>query len=128
MRIVSNEEINNVLHLSGEKKYKYFLNFVCDSEKAWGLYNDGWALAADDNGQVVFPLWPAKLYAKMASADKWADYKPKSISLKNLVEKLAHNLDKDLLLFGVFYTPNNKGIVISPLELAEDICNELEKY
>ncbi|WP_420491137.1 DUF2750 domain-containing protein [Neobacillus drentensis] len=33
---------------------------VVDYEEVWGLYDDGWATAQDDDGNMLIPFFPKK--------------------------------------------------------------------
>jgi hypothetical protein len=127
MRVVNNKEIESIINLQGVKKYRYFINFVCDSEEVWGLYSDGWALAGDDKN-IVFPLWPAKEFAEKVANEEWLSYTPESISISDLINDLLPKLKSDGVLCSILYTPNNKGIIIDPDTLKYDIDIELKKY
>ena len=50
MRKTSPKEVEAVLRLDGPARYQHFLKRVVDTEAAWGLWKDGWALMADENG------------------------------------------------------------------------------
>ena len=129
MRVVTDKEIEHLLKISDSKKYKYFINFVCDTQEIWGLYSDGWALAGENNGSVsLFPLWPSKEFASLCVSDGWSNYKPEPIILEDFMTKFIPAVQEKKLNFGVFYTPNNKGIVLSPDEIFQHINKELQKY
>ena len=128
MRLVTSSEIENVLALSTTKKYKYFINFVSDSEVTWGLDKNGWALATGDDGKGIFPIWHTYDYAKIAAVGDWPGYKPKEILLRDLVNELVPQFLKEGIYFGIFYAPENKGNVVSPSQLVDDIRIELDKY
>ena len=117
-----------VLALPGPKRYEHFIKVVCDWQKLWGLYKDGWALAATDNGQGVFPIWPAKEYAEICAIDEWAGYEPKSFSLEDFLDELLPNLKDDNMLPGIFYTPGNKGVTPEIDALVSDLKIELQNY
>ena len=125
---INHKQIENVLSLSGSKRYEYFIKVVADWEKVWGLYKDGWALAATDNWGTVFPLWPAKEYAELCAVNEWHEYKPESFSLEELLDKLLPKLKSDGILPGVFYTPYDTGVTPTIDQLDNDLRNELKNY
>jgi hypothetical protein len=43
MRRTSPKEVESVLKLGGFARFKHFIKRVADEERAWGLWNDGWA-------------------------------------------------------------------------------------
>ncbi|MBC5768491.1 DUF2750 domain-containing protein [Ramlibacter albus] len=117
-----------VLRLQGPKRFEHFVKVVADREQAWGLFQDGWALAADDEGFSVFPLWPAAEYAELCARDEWRNYAPKPVSVEVLMGELLPRLEREKVLPGVFYTPENKGVTIRSEELAAALEAELSKY
>lgn len=125
---VNSKQLAAVVALPGNKRYEHFIKVVTDNEQIWGLYNDGWALAADDNGTTVFPMWPAKEYAEICTEKEWAGYQPKAFSLDDLFNELLPKLKRDGVLPGVFFTPNSKGLTPPIEQLKHDINNELKNY
>lgn len=124
---INQPQIQAVLALSGPERYRHFIKVVTDWEEVWGLYKDGWALAGADDGDVVFPLWPAKEYAQLCAQGSWEDYEPSSLSLDELVNELLPRLKKDNVLPGVFYTPNDKGVTPEVDQLVEDINDYVDE-
>ncbi|HEY6560412.1 MAG TPA: DUF2750 domain-containing protein [Polyangiaceae bacterium] len=128
MRPTSEKEIQSVLNLHGPKRFQHFIKRVVDDETVWGLWRDGWALMADDDGRQVFPLWPAQEYADRCRTDDWSEYEPKAIPLKDLLEDLLVRFEPQNVMAGVFPTPAGKGLTVSPAELRAAIEEELERY
>jgi hypothetical protein len=125
---VSPKKMEAVLALPGIKRFEHFIKVIADVQEVWGLYQDGWALAAADDGTTVFPLWPAKEYAQVCAANEWSDYEPHSISLNDFTEVLLPKLKLDGALPGVFFTPTSKGVTPSVDELKSALEAELQCY
>ena len=125
---INHKQIVAVIALDGQKRYEYFVKMVVDREKAWGLYKNGWALAATEDGQQVFPLWPAKEYAELCANKEWLDYIPVSISLVDLMDDLLPKLREDNILPSVFYTPSDTGVTPTVEQLLADLKEELSNY
>jgi hypothetical protein len=117
-----------VLRLDGPERFKHFVKRVADSERAWGLWADGWALMENDDGTKVFPLWPAREYAELHRNGNWAGYEAREIEVDELLEELLPRLADAVTLPGVFPTPAGKGVTPSPAELAQALREELAKY
>jgi hypothetical protein len=118
---INEKEIQQVVSLPGEKRYKYFLNKVADTGLVWGLYNNGWALAEDNLGRKVLPLWPASEYAKMCANAFWEGYKPEPVDVYDFLNSYINELRQEGILIAVFYTNNDKGIIPSYEKLEKDI-------
>ena len=101
---------------------------IADWQEVWGLYQDGWALAATDDGTPVFPLWPAKEYAQVCAVNEWKGYEPRSIGLSDFREVLLPKLKLDGVLPGVSFTRTSKGVTPSVDELKLALETELLNY
>ena len=122
------KQIEAVLKLTAPKRYDHFIKVVADREEAWGLYNDGWALAGADDGQQVFPLWPRSEYAEMCAVGDWSEYTAKEIELEVLLEGLLPSLKERGTILGVFYTPEDKGVLPELEVFEQDLRTELKRF
>mgnify|MGYP005752461065 CR=1 FL=1 len=127
-RKINQKQIEAVLALPAAKRYDHFIKLVADWQELWGLYNDGWAMAATESGEPVFPMWPAEEYAARCIAEQWIGYLPEKFSLDELQTELLPKLKKDGILPGVFFLPSDKGITPTVDELQNDLKAELDKY
>lgn len=125
---INQRQIEAVIALPGPKRYEHFIKVVTDWEEVWGLYRNDWALAATDDGQKVFPVWPAKEYAELCKENEWSSYEAKSFSLSDFMNELLPNLKSDGVLVGVFYTHLNKGATPAVDQVMADLNRELENY
>ncbi|HKV39540.1 MAG TPA: DUF2750 domain-containing protein [Blastocatellia bacterium] len=122
------EQIKAVLALPGPKRYEHFIKQVVDWEQAWGLYQDGWALAEMDDGVSTFPLWPHEDYAALCADKDWAGYEPTAIPLDELMSELLPSLQREGILPAVFFTPHDNAVTPSVEELLEHLREELKQY
>ncbi|WP_035052675.1 DUF2750 domain-containing protein [Andreprevotia chitinilytica] len=122
------KQMDSVLALPGIERFEHFIKVIADWQEVWGLYQDGWALAAADDGTTVFPLWPAKEYAQICAENEWNGYEPRSISLGDFMDVLLPKLKVDGVLPGVFFTPSSKGLTPSIDELKAALDAELQNY
>lgn len=125
---VNPKQFEAVLALPGNRRFEHFVKVVVDRETAWGLYDDGWALAADNAGAPVFPLWPAEEYARACAIKEWSAYQPRSIELGFLTAELLPRMERDGVLPGVFFTPMSKGVTPSVAELLAALDAESSNY
>ncbi len=128
MRRTTEKEMQAVLRLDGPARFRHFVKRVADSEKAWGLWNDGWALMASDDGTNLLPLWPAREYAVLHCSGDWAHYAPKEIPLSDLLDELIPKLNDGKVLTGVFPTPGGRGTTPTTEELASALRQGLKQY
>ena len=128
MTPVSEKEIEAVLRLDGPARFKRFIKVVADTEEAWGLWDDGWALLEDDSGAQVFPLWPAREYAELCREPDWTNYKATPIAVDDLLSELLPKLRAQGILAGVFPTPTGRGTTPDLDTLESALREELEQY
>lgn len=124
---LSEKEIESVVVLSPDKRYKYFLNKVADTGFVWGLYEDGWALAGDIENRQLIPLWPTKEYAMLCAKDIWKNYRPKSIEIHEFLDDLMKDLELANISLAVFYTPEDRGVIVKYENFSHDMLRELAK-
>ncbi len=127
-REVTEREIEAILKLGGPERYNYTIKFISDVGELWGLYDDGWALAAGGNQVTSLAIWPSKEYALLNADNEWNNYKPKSINLIDFINEFTPNLKKDDVVICIFPTRDNKGVFPTHSELLNDIKNELSHY
>lgn len=129
MKPKSDREIQAVLGLDGPGRFRHFVKQVVDFEEAWGLWDNGWALMANDDETLVFPLWPARDYAELNRIGDWENYEARPIELKELLEELLPDFRERGVLPGVFPTPTGKGVTPTPEELASALrSTDAENY
>lgn len=122
-------EVASVSALAGPERFDYFLRKVTDWEEVWSIGNDqGWALSADASGQEVVPVWPARAFAEACCVAQWAGYAPKAIELHTWNDKWIPGMNTDSRHVAVFPTPADRGVVVTPDELAGAINGALEEY
>jgi hypothetical protein len=127
VRSIRQKEIEAVLSLDAQGRFKYFIKHVVDEEGAWGLWKDGWYLMADEHG-LVLPLWPAREFAVLCRVGEWAEHDPREISLELLLHNVMPTLEQRGMRAGIFPTPSGRGVVVSTKELSSALEAELARY
>lgn len=125
--ILNNKEIETVIGLTDSKRYEYFIKRAADRAFVWGLYDNGWVSAGDDKNQLFFPVWPTKEYAVLCMNTIWKNASPREIEIHEFLEDYLDEMKQANVFVAVFYTPNDKGIIIEPEQLKKDLLNELSK-
>ncbi|AXA94509.1 DUF2750 domain-containing protein [Massilia sp. YMA4] len=126
--VMNPKQIAAVFALPPVERFEHFVKVVADRQKAWGLYQDGWAMAGTAEGDMVFPLWPQREYAEACALDAWAGYTATEIPLHDLMHVLLPRLRTDGVLPGVLPTPSSKGTTPSVDELIAALEEELKRY
>ena len=128
MARVTPKEMEAVLKLDGPSRHEHFVKRVVDSEEAWGLWDDGWALMEDDAGQPAFPLWPARAYADLCATDRWSTYTPRRIPLDSLLTELLPALAQKSTPAAIFPTPAGKSVTCASEEVEAVLRSEMKRY
>jgi hypothetical protein len=127
--IPRDEEIKSVLALDGAKRYGYCVKKAADQQQLWSLgQENGWALASDDVGRELVPVWPHEKFAFVCANGIWAGYQAKAIDLDAWLERWIPGMEKDTRLIAVFPTPQDKGVVVEPRRFETDLREELAQY
>ncbi|HEX8819289.1 MAG TPA: DUF2750 domain-containing protein [Archangium sp.] len=115
----SQERLQAVLRLPAARRYSYFLQRVVESGEVWGLDGEGWALALDDSGRDVLPLWPAPEFAALCATRLWSGFQPRPINLQVLMDNVLPQLEEEGMPVGIFFTPEGQGHPVSARELID---------
>jgi hypothetical protein len=122
-------KLKNILALSLEEKYYYFIRKCTELEEVWGLHNEGWATLGDDENNTIIPFWPEEEFAKLNCSNNWQKCQPKPIALNDFIAKWIPGMIEDKRLANIFYFEEGSSkIIITPQQLLEDINSEMEKY
>ena len=122
---INQKKLEAVLALPGPARYSHFIKVAADQRKVWGLWDEGWAMAKTDNGESVFPFWPAEEYAKACAVAEWSNYKPSEINLDVLFDELLPDFGRQGILAGVFPTPCSQGVTPELKLFESDLRQEL---
>jgi hypothetical protein len=115
----SQERMEAVLRLPAARRYAYFIQRAVESGEVWGLDGEGWALALDDAGRDVLPLWPAPEFAALCATRLWSGFQPRGIKLPELMTHVLPQLEEEGMPVGIFFTPEGMGHPISARELLD---------
>lgn len=118
------EEIEAMSKKGSKDRYIYCIKRIVDSEQAWVLDDDGFALCGQNGSdKEVIMLWSAREYAANCAFDDWKDYKPKALSLDYLMNEFLPDLSKEQIMVGIFPVPT---LCDTPVVDAKDLLRDLE--
>jgi len=122
-------QFDRVVSLPAQERYAHFISKVADCQQLWTLKGpDGFVMFGDDSGQQCVPVWPHPDYAAALAKDSWSDCSPDELDLEAFMSRWIPGIAKDRYMVAVFPTPEEKGIVVDPRRLQEDLSAELEQY
>lgn len=122
------QEFDLILQLAGSHRYSYFVVRVAEWERLWSLASEeGWVHAVDEEGNEIFPIWPRPEFAELFKLDEWANTIPKAIDLSEWLVEWTPRLIAQNNLIAVFPTVASSGIIVSPVQLMQDLKDECER-
>jgi hypothetical protein len=124
---MNTKEFEALLQKPANIRYEYFIKIVVDFEEVWGLYNEGWATAQDDDGNMLIPFFPKKEFAESLAKNKWEDFEASAIDLYEFIDEWLVGMKEDGVKPSIFPTEDNATLVEIDV-LLRDIKTELEKY
>lgn len=127
---LSKMQIEHLIRTDGRRRYEFSVKKIVDWECAWGLSNSaGWMMTEDDDGNEIFPLWPAKVFAELCNVDAELKFEAKAIELDGLMEELLQNLMEKEILVALFNVPESIDVpVVKAADFLRDLDAECSKY
>ncbi|MEH7013420.1 DUF2750 domain-containing protein [Neobacillus niacini] len=124
---MNQKEFESVIKQPPNIRYEYFIKKVADYEEVWGLYDDGWATAQDDDGNMLIPFFPKKEFAEYCAVNEWNKFKAEPIDIYEFIDKWLVGMKEDKVKPSIF--PINEDSVMVEIDvLLRDLNNELENY
>jgi len=125
----TDQEVDAVLKLDGETRYRYTLKKITDFGELWSVSaRDGWCLGLALEGNETVPIWPAASYAQRCCTGEWKDCQPKNIDLDVWQTRWIPGMLQHNRTIAVFPVPRGKSVVVGLSRFMADLKEELEKY
>lgn len=123
------KQLENVFALTSKQRYEHFIAKVCDWEELWILEdnNENFLIITPQQDLEYLPVWPHADYA-LAFHEVYPSLKPSQIQLDTFLEIWLPNLNNDGLKVGVLPNLGTTVWIIDPLDLKEELENELKQY
>lgn len=118
---MSSGRFAGAVDLSGPDRLQMFIHKVNESQEMWGLYVDGWAEAADQDGKKGLVVWPDEPHALLCATDKWRQHSPKMIKLSSFNERWVDKLVRMRFKVAVFPTPFDGPVFVDPVALRAEL-------
>lgn len=125
---LSQKEKTAVSACAGPQRYKYFISKVCDEERIWSLWSDGWSLARDVQGNRLVPVWPHRQYAEICARDQWEGYLAREIKMEEWLNRWIDGIKQDGCMIAVFPTADDSSLSVGPDKLVADLMKEFARY
>lgn len=121
-------KMDNILNLSAEDRYGYFIRKVADFEEVWLIKDqDGYAIFGDQENKTTIGVFPEKEFAVLFLTDTWSNCVLESKDLNVFMEWLD-KLENDKIQIAGFPNKDLKTIVVEPKEMKSHLLFELQQY
>lgn len=118
----------NILNLSPQDRYGYFIRKAADFEEVWLIQGNGqYVTLGDKEEQIAIPVWPEKEFAELMLTDDWNDYAVKCMDVHDFIDWLDTREEENYSIAG-FPSTDLKGVVVSAAEMKNHLVFELQQY
>jgi len=118
----------NILNLSPQDRYGYFIRKVADFEEVWLIKDNGQYVTLDDKEeQIAIPVWPEKEFAELMLTDDWKSY---TVECKNIHDFVVwlETLEEEGYKIAGFPDIHLKGVVVTADVMKNHLLYELHQY
>lgn len=124
------KQINNVLELSLQRKYLYFIGKVADWEEVWTFCDvDELVTIKDNQHRLLFPVWPAKAYVERNLEGKWSHFTSKRLDLTHFMAEMLPDMHDANMTIAIMMDPQCETYVITQAKhLLQDLIEECKQY
>lgn len=126
---MNKKEIESVIKLDASKRFNYTIKRLADFEELWVLGDaSGFVTYRDNNGAILFPIWPLRDYAELCISGDFINSRPEIIPVKEFIEEYLPSFKINNYKLVVFPTATDKGVPVEIDFFKQQIENENEWY
>lgn len=127
------KEIEEVLKLDAEKRFRYTIKRIADWQSVWIIgTTNGLKTYSDDNGQIYFPIWPFGEFAALCCTDMYLDCKPEALELDFFRKEYVQDFKERKVKLAIFPLPTGRGTengtIMNVEEFEQWLQEELDEY
>lgn len=127
---MNENKIENLLNLSENERFEYFVQQAVNFGEVWTIANEkGYLIFKGNDKQEIFPVWTARELAErcMFQEHKEMGAVASKISLKSFLEQCIPDMESQGVSFGIFFNDKRAGLVISPEDLRFELDGEIDE-
>ncbi|MBN8430443.1 DUF2750 domain-containing protein [Microbulbifer salipaludis] len=112
-----------------EENCARFLPEAVEQGCVWALEGEeGFALCESERraDTDVMPFWSQREFAEAHIADDWSEYQVVPVDLEEFMDDWLEGMHEDVLLVGINWNADMEGEEIEPLDLLEQLEQELD--
>ena len=121
-------QLDSLLALSSEDRYRHFLEKVADWEELWGARDtDGWLVQATSDGQSYISLWPHPHFAIDAIKRHCPGNFEEEIDFEFLLNQWLPLLKQEGIKISVFPNRQWHSVLVDADKFEADLKTEISK-
>ena len=122
-------QLEALLALPSEERYRHFLEKVADWEELWGARDEqGWLVQATSDGQTYITLWPHPSFAQDAIRRHFPGNFEEEIDFEFLLEQWLPLLKQESIKVSVFPNRQCHSVLVDADKFRADLEQELAKF
>jgi hypothetical protein len=122
------DKLKNILNLSPQDRYGYFIRKVADTEEVWMIKeSEEYVTLGDNDEQVTIPVFPEKEFAELLLTDDWSNCTVETLDVRQFMEWLD-KLQQEKVKIAAFPTEDFNAVVVKPDEMKNHLLYELQQY
>lgn len=126
--MISNQEITSMISQTAKVRFEYTVKRIVDFENVWVIEDEkGLMLLNDNNGNLIFPIWPFEEFAKIFCVGDYSTCTVSSIEIHEFLEDYIPKFELSNYKLSVFPLNTGKGMVVEIPDFLLAVQSELDK-
>ncbi len=122
-------QLETLLALPSEERYRHFLEKVADWEELWGARDkEGWLVQATADGRTYISLWPHPEFVQDAIRRHLPGNFTEEIDFEFLLNEWLPLLRQENISISVFPNRQWHAVLVDAARFEADLRREMKKY
>lgn len=122
------QEVENVVRLSPEERYDFFVTRVVEKEEIWAAFDEQGILSYEADSRTLVPFWPQRRFAEFGPIDPSTD-KLVPIPLDDWINViLCSDMARANADPAIFPVKGGRSLVCNTEDLLFDVANMWQRY
>lgn len=122
------KRIDNLIKLSANDRYEYFIRTAAEKEKIWCIVvDDKFVTTIDfDEDDEVFFVWPHEEVAQICCRQEYMEANARIVPLQLdfFLKSVVPEMSSKGILFGIFFNSIGEGLTTTGESLAKEVVSE----
>jgi hypothetical protein len=122
------DKIRNILNLSSQDRYGYFIRKVADVEEVWLIkVGNSFLMLGDKQEDVIIPVFPEQQFANILLTGDWKSYLTEMMEVHDFIDWLDE-LEEQNIKIAAFPKEDLQSVVVKADEMKNHLLYELQQY